>query len=255
MISNCGHHLRRNVVAYFALLVALSSSSYAAATRLLPPNSVGTKQVIDHSLLKKDFKTGQLPRGTRGEPGDPGPAGPLGPQGIKGDVGPQGPPGSPDTPEQVRAKLVQVDGSGSGIDADKLDGLDSDILLRGRGEVLNASGFMYSGNSAALALGPLGTFTVACAGGGSSITLTYQNGGYQPTYTWEGPAGSAPSLTTVSVGSSRSVTVTAASETSWHLHHTTAGTAASFLASAIPASAIGGCYYSAQGLSMKGAFG
>jgi hypothetical protein len=66
-------HLRRNLVAYLALFVALSSSSYAAASKLLPANSVGTRQVIDHSLLKKDFKAGQLPRGPEG------PAGPAGP--------------------------------------------------------------------------------------------------------------------------------------------------------------------------------
>jgi hypothetical protein len=32
-----------------------------ASSALLPANSVGTKQVINHSLLKKDFKAGQLP--------------------------------------------------------------------------------------------------------------------------------------------------------------------------------------------------
>lgn len=55
-----------------------------------------------------------------------------GPKGEKGDTGPQGeqgPAGSPDTPEQVRDKLSQVDGSGSGIDADQLDGIDSGGLV------------------------------------------------------------------------------------------------------------------------------
>ena len=54
------HHLRGNLVAYIALLFAFSSTSYAAATNLLPANSVGTKQVINGALLKKDFKPGQL---------------------------------------------------------------------------------------------------------------------------------------------------------------------------------------------------
>src|SRR5262245_29188358 len=40
-----------------------------------------------------------------------------------------GPPGSPDTPAMVLAKLVQVDGSGSGLDADLLDGQDSSYYL------------------------------------------------------------------------------------------------------------------------------
>jgi hypothetical protein len=68
-------HLRQNVVAYLALLFALSGTSYAAATKLLPANSVGTKQVINGSLLKKDFKPGQLLRGARG------------PQGLRGGPG------------------------------------------------------------------------------------------------------------------------------------------------------------------------
>jgi len=87
-------HLRRNVVAYLALLFALSGTSYAAATKLLPANSVGTKQVINGSLLKKDFKPGQLPRGVRGPQGSPGRAGPQGVQGPAGPQGAQGPRGS-----------------------------------------------------------------------------------------------------------------------------------------------------------------
>jgi hypothetical protein len=51
-----------------------------------------------------------------GQTGQQGPIGPAGPQ------GPAGADGSPDTAAQVRAKLVTVDGSGSGIDADLLDG-------------------------------------------------------------------------------------------------------------------------------------
>ena len=80
-------HLRSNLIAYVALLVALSGTSYAAANKLLPANSVGTKQVINGSLLKNDFKAGQLPRGARGAPG---PRGVIGPQGVQGAAGPQG---------------------------------------------------------------------------------------------------------------------------------------------------------------------
>ena len=78
MFVSVSHHLRRNVVAYVALLFALSGSSYAAADKLLPSNSVGTRQVINHSLLKKDFKLGQLPGGARGPAGPTGVAGPRG---------------------------------------------------------------------------------------------------------------------------------------------------------------------------------
>ena len=40
MVASVTKHLRRNLIAYVALLFALSSTSYAAATKLLPPNSV-----------------------------------------------------------------------------------------------------------------------------------------------------------------------------------------------------------------------
>ena len=67
-------------VAFAALMVALGGTSYAIAQ--LPANSVGTKQlkknavnaakVKDRSLLAKDFKSGQLPRGQRGAAGPQG---------------------------------------------------------------------------------------------------------------------------------------------------------------------------------------
>src|SRR5205823_1364215 len=94
-------HLRRHLVGYLALFVALGGTSYAG-TSLLPRNSVGTRQVIDHSLLKVDFRAGQLPRGAAGPPGaagvpgaqgDPGAQGPQGPQGATGPPGLQGPKG------------------------------------------------------------------------------------------------------------------------------------------------------------------
>jgi hypothetical protein len=92
-------HLRHNLVAYAALLFALGGTSYAATTALLPANSVGTRQVINHSLLKKDFKFGQLPRGARGprgfagETGPRGATGPAGAAGARGPAGVEGPPG------------------------------------------------------------------------------------------------------------------------------------------------------------------
>ncbi len=76
------------LVAFAALMVALGGTSYAIAQ--LPENSVGAKQlkknavsaakVKDRSLVAKDFKSGQLPRGERG---------------VRGPAGPQGAPGAP----------------------------------------------------------------------------------------------------------------------------------------------------------------
>jgi hypothetical protein len=98
------------IVACLALLVALGGSGYAAIA--LAPNSVGTKQlknnavvaskVKDRTLLRIDFKRGQLMPGPQGRSGaqglpctagPPGPQGPGGPQGPQGPGGPQGPPG------------------------------------------------------------------------------------------------------------------------------------------------------------------
>jgi len=52
-------HLRRNFIAYLALLIASSGTAYAGFK--LPPNSVTTREVRDRSLLAKDFRPNQLP--------------------------------------------------------------------------------------------------------------------------------------------------------------------------------------------------
>ena len=80
------------VIAMIALAVALGGTGYAAI--VLPANSVGTKQlkksavtsvkVKDGTLLKADFKAGQIP------------AGPAGAAGAAGSAGPGGPPGPSD---------------------------------------------------------------------------------------------------------------------------------------------------------------
>jgi len=68
-----------------------------AATQLAPRNSVGNAslransvtsiKVKNGSLLARDFRSGQLPRGPRGFDGAPGPAGPAGPAGAAGPSG------------------------------------------------------------------------------------------------------------------------------------------------------------------------
>lgn len=92
-------HIRSNAVAYVALFVALSGTSYAAIQ--IPKNSVGAKQlrtgavtnkklranavttskVRNGSLLAKDFKAGSLPAGKDGDRGLTGPPGQTGPPG------------------------------------------------------------------------------------------------------------------------------------------------------------------------------
>ena len=60
------------VLSITALVIAVLGSSSlgrAALAQVLPVNSVGSAQVRDHSLLARDFKNGQLPRGAQGPPG------------------------------------------------------------------------------------------------------------------------------------------------------------------------------------------
>jgi len=69
-------------------------------------------------------------KGDTGSTGATGPTGPQGPTGATGPQGPAGADGSPDTAAQVLAKLVTVDGAGSGIDADLLDGSHASAFAR-----------------------------------------------------------------------------------------------------------------------------
>lgn len=101
MLASVVGHVRRNLVACVALVFALGGTSYAAASKLLPPNSVGTRQVINHSLLRKDFKSGQLLRGPRGPAGPAGATGPAGRVGLPGLRGPAGPAGQDGPPGPV----------------------------------------------------------------------------------------------------------------------------------------------------------
>ena len=93
-----------NVTSLLALVFAMSGGAYALS---VPRNSVGSAQLkrgaVAHSdiranavtalnikngtLLSRDFKRGQLPRGPAGPGGPGGPAGPTGPAGPQGPAG------------------------------------------------------------------------------------------------------------------------------------------------------------------------
>ncbi|MGH2938006.1 MAG: hypothetical protein ACRDPE_07795 [Solirubrobacterales bacterium] len=150
-------------MATIALFIALGGASYAATQ--LPKNSVGPKQLENEAVTPaklsssaKSTLTGQTgPMGAQGPKGDQGNAGlqgqqgkhgvrgkagergvrgEPGEQGIQGERGVQGTPGtdgSPETPSQVLEKLKQVDGEGSGLDAETVGGLKGSELLTAEG--------------------------------------------------------------------------------------------------------------------------
>jgi collagen triple helix repeat protein len=78
-----------------AVLTAATTGAEGKKPIVIPPNSVGTQEVIDHSLLALDFAAGQLPAGPPGATGPSGPKGDTGPQGQSGPSGPKGDTGPP----------------------------------------------------------------------------------------------------------------------------------------------------------------
>ena len=99
MLQRAGSHVRKNLIAYTALFFALGGTSFAAAAALVPNNSVGSPQIINHSIRTIDISGRTVralhgARGPRGLRGLTGATGPKGDKGDKGDTGATGAPGS-----------------------------------------------------------------------------------------------------------------------------------------------------------------
>lgn len=94
------NYLRRNAVAYVALVVAIGTGGAYAAEKIgsrdVAKNAIRSKHVKDGSLRPVDFVAGTLGSGSgaTGPAGGTGPQGPQGPQGPKGDQGAEGKPGA-----------------------------------------------------------------------------------------------------------------------------------------------------------------
>ena len=103
-------YIKRHHLALLALFFALGGTSFAAGNRLLPGNSVGTRQVINGSLQTSDLsKTAR--NALKGNRGLRGPAGARGARGATGTSGAQGLQGSPG---QSATKLfVALDAGGT----------------------------------------------------------------------------------------------------------------------------------------------
>jgi hypothetical protein len=85
-----------NVMATIAVFVALGGTSYAVkriGSKEIADNSIRTRDIHDRTLLRKDFKAGQLlrgrrgPRGARGRTGRTGKTGKTGARGRTGAAG------------------------------------------------------------------------------------------------------------------------------------------------------------------------
>jgi hypothetical protein len=137
------------VVAFIALLVGLGSSAYAQL--IIPRNSVGNPQlkrnavtsskVKNRSLLRRDFRAGQLPRGPRGLTG---PQGPRGPRGFTGERGPAGPAGTPGA-TNVTVRLGPLATGGDSI----ADCLPGERATGGGGFVSEEGGFLFDSSPTA----------------------------------------------------------------------------------------------------------
>ncbi len=103
--------LRANVLGLVAIFLALNGT--AVAVQVAKDSGMGKGAKAGAAKKKKKKKVKVIA-------GPPGPQGPQGPAGTSG---------SPDTGPQILAKLAPVDGSGSGLDADQLDGQSANAFL------------------------------------------------------------------------------------------------------------------------------
>lgn len=116
--------------------------------RLVPPTAACRANEVRLATVAYGPPGVRGPKGATGATGATGAAGATGaqgPQGEQGKQGEQGPAGSPDTPQQVLDKLLTVDGPGSGLNADLLDGLSpTDLQLRVDGSCSDPNSFAQS---------------------------------------------------------------------------------------------------------------
>lgn len=193
------------VVAIAALIVALCGVAVAGVT---VNQSAGTPNTI-HGCVKKgklrigatcrkgekglDFLAGSAANSLVGPQGAQGAKGDQGPAGSKGTTGDTGQAGSPDTDAQVLSKLTSVDGEGSGLDADTLDGIGSDGFTQGMGAFEGSATGMTAGSSvASQEIAGVGKLTLTC-GSPAQAKSHYVNesGGNQRVFIDEGAGANA----------------------------------------------------------------
>lgn len=110
--------------------------------------------------------------GVQGPKGDTGAQGPQGEQGPKGDKGDTGDSGQAETAESILDKLKTVDGSGSGLDADLLDGLNSTDFLK----TINADNIQIETYSNGIRIKKDDVYVYSACWGNVTLTTTGSNG-------------------------------------------------------------------------------
>ena len=152
------HLTYANVLSTLCLFALLGGGAYAALK--LPKNSVGSKQIKDGQVRSVDVGDGTLS-------GEDLAAGLLPKEA---------------TPAQLRSKLLGVDGAGSGIDADMLDGQSSGSFAKGQATIYSATKVFTDQDSEVLVLevpGLLRLEALVCSpGGGLGVaegSMTFRN--------------------------------------------------------------------------------
>jgi hypothetical protein len=142
--------------------------AHSVGTIQLKNGAVGTKQLKNRSVTQPKLDPALLAQ-LKGQKGE---AGAIGPQGLPGQAG------SADTPQQVLGKLAQIDGSGSGLDADTIDGVDSPEIAKVVGD-LTLENFNF-GPIAAGRCGQISTNGLEGSMPGDFILATPTNGDRLP---------------------------------------------------------------------------
>ena len=181
------------VVACLALLVALAGTGVAAVSVVLPRNSVGNAQiqanavtsakVKNGSLLKADFKAGQVPAGAIGPAGPAGAAGPAGPAGPAGAAGPG-----------AKWALVKADGTivaqSGGITLTSKPG--TGLYILDYGAAVTGHLILTSGGLASDTAGRGSVFAGPCGGTAEGFVCTSGNDTSHVFVVTEGPTGTSP---------------------------------------------------------------
>jgi hypothetical protein len=177
------------LVALLALFLAVGGAQAVASgaahiSKLIngsqiKPSTITSKQVKDGSLVKKDFKAGELPAGAKG---DPGPQGSPGALGAKGDQGDKGDTGSVDTTNfytKTQADSNYLGKTAKAADTETFDGSDSSVFTRGVATSVggNVEDFGPTGGSdgAFISITGIGDVGLTCANMGAITTIAYTN--------------------------------------------------------------------------------